>query len=69
MMLSIMDQIGEMMAGQTMEINSAMSSMGEMMNRLVASEIAGKATEASFAQVDIAGYNYAACRYEQDGKE
>ena len=69
MMLSIMDQIGEMMAGQTMEINSAMSSMGEMMNRLVASEIAGKATEASFAQVDIAGYNYAACRYEQDGRE
>lgn len=54
--------------GAQSEINSAMSSMGEMMNRLVASEIAGKATEEAFAQVDIAGYNYAAFRYEQDGQ-
>lgn len=81
LMLSIMDRIGEIMAdtsqsaqemagtgGAQSEINSAMSSMGEMMNRLVASEIAGKATEEAFAQVDIAGYNYAAFRYEQDGQ-
>lgn len=50
------------------EINSMMSSMGDMMNMLIGSEIAGKATEEAFAQVDIAGYNYAQCRYEPDAK-
>ena len=78
LMLSIMDRIGEMMAaaqgggegasGEPMEINSAMSNMGDMMGALIASEIAGKATEEAFAQVDIAGYNYATVRYEQDAK-
>ena len=42
--------------------------MGDMMNMLIGSEIAGKATEEAFAQVDIAGYNYAQCRYEPDAK-
>nr|WP_308625084.1 glycoside hydrolase family 2 TIM barrel-domain containing protein [uncultured Eisenbergiella sp.] len=51
----------------TVEINSAMSNLGELMNQIVAGETAGKATESAFAQVDIAGYNYAACRYEPDG--
>ncbi len=50
------------------EINSMMSSMGDMMAMLIGSEIAGKATEEAFAQVDIAGYNYAQCRYEADAK-
>lgn len=78
LMLSIMDRMGEMMAaaqgggsensGESMEINSAMSNMGNMMNALIASEVAGKATEEAFAQVDIAGYNYATVRYEQDAK-
>ena len=54
--------------GENAEINSMMSSMGEMMNMLIGSEIAGKATEEAFAQVDIAGYNYAQCRYEPDAK-
>ncbi len=100
LMLSIMDRMGEIMAGATApqggdaaaggqqgngaaaagpkgqdaeigenaEINSMMSSLGDMMDQLIASEIAGKATEEAFAQVDIAGYNYATCRYIQDGK-
>lgn len=50
------------------EINSMMSNMGDMMDKLIGSEIAGKATEEAFAQVDIAGYNYATCRYVPDGK-
>ena len=54
--------------GENAEINSMMSSMGDMMNMLIGSEIAGKATEEAFAQVDIAGYNYAQCRYEPDAK-
>lgn len=54
--------------GENSEINSMMSSMGDMMNMLIGSEIAGKATEEAFAQVDIAGYNYAQCRYEPDAK-
>ena len=58
-----------MMAGTDHGNKQRHEQYGRMMNRLVASEIAGKATEASFAQVDIAGYNYAACRYEQDGRE
>jgi beta-galactosidase len=93
LMLSIMDQMDEVMAelqggaeadsGKTeetpaeadvdvqenAEINSMMSSMGDMMNLLIASNVAGKATEEAFAQVDIAGYNYAACRYEPDQKQ
>lgn len=77
LMLSIMDRMGELMAAasgdetakapeENAEINSMMSSMGNMMERMIASDIAGKATEEAFAQVDISGYNYAACRYEQD---
>ncbi|NBJ94451.1 glycoside hydrolase family 2 TIM barrel-domain containing protein [Parablautia muri] len=53
-------------AGENAEINSMMSNMGDMMDKLVSSEIAGKATEEAFAQVDIAGYNYATCRYLPD---
>ena len=90
LMLSIMDQLGEMMgavmggaqtpgeetAAETqadaaeapLEINSAMSNLGDLMDMIIAGEAAGKATEESFAQVDIAGYNYATCRYEQDLK-
>lgn len=77
LMLSIMDKLMEMkdQAGQqsdepqNTEINSMMTNLGEMMNQLISSEMAGKATEEAFAQVDVAGYNYAACRYESDGKQ
>lgn len=54
--------------GENAEINSMMSNMGDMMDRLIASDIAGKATEEAFGQVDIAGYNYATCRYERDAE-
>ena len=82
LMLSIMDRLGDLMAlategsadvkegadlGENNEINSMMSNMGDMMEKLTASEAAGQATREAFAQVDIAGYNYAACRYISDG--
>lgn len=83
LMLSIMDRLEEMTNAakgdgddvnnstgidEDAEINSTMNSMGDRMNRLIQSEVAGRATEEAFDQVDIAGYNYAVCRYEQDGK-
>lgn len=83
LMLSIMDRMGEIMSSMkaeaaqkaeaagadgSQEINSMMSNMGDLMNTLIASEIAGNATREAFAQVDLAGYNYAACRYEQDAE-
>ena len=64
LMLSVMDKIGQIMAahamqqqapGENAEINSAMNSLGNMKDIVVSSEIAGKATEEAFGQVDIAG--------------
>lgn len=74
LMLSIMDQLLELrtksvqepIPAENTEINSMMNSMGDLMTQLISSELAGKATEEAFAQVDVAGYNYAACRYEKD---
>ena len=53
-------------AGENAEINSLMSNLGAMMELLVGSRVAGKAIEEAAGQVDIAGYNYAASRYEKD---
>lgn len=102
LMLSIMDQLGDLMAmagnaagdgsqtdanlngemeqqeqadaagqkaisEQPAEINSMMSSLTDVMNKIIAENPAvGTSTQEAFAQVDIAGYNYAACRYELD---
>lgn len=48
------------------ENNSMMTDFAGFIDRVVTGEIAEKATEEAFSQVDIAGYNYAACRYEMD---
>ena len=50
------------------EINSMMSSMGDMMAQLMASDFAAELVKEACAQVDITGYNYAASRYEKDGE-
>lgn len=50
------------------EINSMMSSMGDSMNQLMASDFAAEMVKEACAQVDITGYNYAASRYEKDGE-
>lgn len=54
---------GQEMTG---EINSMMTSLGDMMSMLNGSEIVSKTMEEASSQVDITGYNYAAVRYELD---
>lgn len=52
--------------GENQEINSLMSSLGEQMDLLSCSNTVGKMVEEACSQVDVAGYNYAAGRYEKD---
>lgn len=49
------------------EINEFMNNQSELSEMLKTSRFAGEATEEAFSHVDIAGYNYGACRYEKDG--
>lgn len=49
-----------------LEINNLMNNLGNLMNAIVATKTAGEATEEAFAQVQVAGYNYATDRYESD---
>lgn len=79
LMLSVMDRMDEVKAaylkdavdagGDATEINEMMNDHMEMMGLIVGCDIVSDATEESFAQVDIAGYNYAAIRYEPDGDQ
>lgn len=74
MMLSSMSHVEEILAAAgvqdngTREINSFMNSMQDFLPTLVSSEITGTVTQEAFDQVDVAGYNYAAFRYESDLK-
>ena len=74
-MLSIMGRMDEIMASMGVgggsgddnkEINSMMTSLGDVMGLLAQHPIASTATEEAFAQVDISGYNYAEDRYDSD---
>lgn len=76
LMLSIMDRLPKMMAAagqgenaEVGEINSMMTSLGDMMGALIASDVAGDAIAESASQVDVIGYNYATDRYEKDGEK
>ena len=53
----------------TGEINTMMSSMGDMMAQLMESPMLAKLTEEAAGQVDIVGYNYALGRYVPEGSE
>lgn len=81
LMLSVKSRIGEILSepgstnslgfgaesiGINQEINAMMNNLGELMKYIISTETAGNVTEEAYAQVDIAGYNYAACRYGQD---
>lgn len=50
------------------DINEIMKLLGPLMAVMVSSDAVGTITEETFSSVDIAGYNYAASRYEKDGK-
>ena len=73
LMLSAMEHMDEILSSlgvngddSTREINSMMDNLGKMTALLMSHEVTTKATEEAFGQVDIAGYNYAASRYESD---
>ncbi len=60
-MKDILDEIGE-----NPEINTLMTKLGENTELVSESEVAGENVAEATGQVDIAGYNYAAGRYEKD---
>jgi beta-galactosidase len=68
-MVSVMDKLQAMMqSSMTGDVNSAMASISDMMKNVMRMEFVTNATAESYAVVDIAGYNYADCRYEEDKK-
>ena len=81
LLLAIMNDLPKLMAqnaaaqaaantetDQPQEINSMMNNLGAMMAQFMASDFAAEKVKEAGAQVDITGYNYAAARYEIDGK-
>jgi len=66
-MLAVMDQLPSP-DGKGQEINGLMADLGEMMNEVTQSDLVTYATAESFAALDIAGYNYAECRYAKDAE-
>lgn len=71
-MLAVMDQIpspnGKKRNEDILEINEFMSELGEMMEEITQGDLVTYNTAESFAALDIAGYNYAECRYEKDSE-
>lgn len=68
--MCLLDKIAAQYLGSadgTAEINTAMDQLGALTDQIVRSELAAQATQEAFAQVDVAGYNYAAGRYTGDG--
>lgn len=78
-MMCMQDKLGEILSGLSAqdeapgkegrapgEINEMMTDFAALTNRVIATEEAGELIRAACGQVDIAGYNYAACRYEKD---
>jgi beta-galactosidase len=68
-LVAIADQLGDVFyggaAGDT-DINSLISSMGDLMGHLSASELVTVATEESAGVLDVVGLNYADSRYALD---
>lgn len=65
--LCVLGKIAAQYLGGGTEINTAMEQLGSLTEQITCSQMASRATEEAFAQVDVAGYNYASVRYEQDG--
>lgn len=71
LMMSVIDRLPEVMeevSDGVSEINSLMTFLGTSMGKITASEYVARATEEACADVDIAGFNYAAVRYAVDQK-
>jgi hypothetical protein len=66
---AVADRIGEVIASVTdgdADLNTVIASMGEMMNRVGASEVVTTATEESASVLDVVGWNYADARHAMD---
>ncbi len=61
---NLTEALGEV--GENPEINSLMAKLGDNMEPVSNSDVAGEVVSEARAQVDVAGYNYAAGRYEKD---
>lgn len=71
MVMCVLDKIAAQYLGSndgSTEINTAMDELGPLMDMIIRSDMVSEATQEAFAQVDVAGYNYAAVRYEMDGQ-
>lgn len=76
LMLSVMNDLPKLLKAEGItagnasgEINEMMTDIGAQMARITSSDFAGNATEEASGEVDITGLNYAAQRYEHDGKK
>lgn len=76
LMLSVMNDLPKFLESQGIqadpsagEINEFMTDLGAQMAKITASDFAGNATREASDEVDITGMNYAAQRYEQDGRK
>lgn len=81
LLLGVMDSASEILAQElgigsdmesmqhSSEINSLMSNLGELMNVVTSSKMAGDKTSEAASHLDIIGYNYSADRYEKEGEE
>ena len=64
---AVADRIGSLVdADRPVDVNTAMTDMGEVMNRLAASEAVTAAIEESASVLDVVGLNYADSRIELD---
>jgi beta-galactosidase len=72
-MVAVADQLAALLAGESSgdesgasDINSLITSMGDTMAQLGASDLVTQATEESAAVLDVVGFNYADSRYVLD---
>ena len=67
--LSLMDRIPELAVKAGADVNSILNGNAEALAELMASKALGEPLAEAFSYLDIAGYNYAAFRYEADAKQ
>ncbi|MBR4458241.1 MAG: DUF4982 domain-containing protein [Clostridia bacterium] len=67
--LSLMDRIPELAVKAGADINSILNGNTEELAKLMASREIGEPLEEAFSYLDVAGYNYAAFRYEADAAQ
>ncbi len=67
--LSLMDRIPELAVKAGADVNSILNGNADALAALMASREIGEPLEEAFSYLDVAGYNYAAFRYEADAAQ